>query len=162
MWKCVEAKRTPTCSSVTRELSCRGGCVDGGVWACGWGCIGGRFCPLCLNVGNNLVHCNSPPYTQQCTFPCLLHSTCVFAKFIYSRANNCTFVYLLLAPSVPSGLAVLGQQQLLIKHVHPLLPLYVQGGSHPQRTLITRLRALNNSELDDLFFFLLFTFLFFF
>lgn len=51
------------------------------------------------------------------------------------------FVYLLLPPGIPPGLAVLGQQQLLIKHVHPLLPLYVQGGSHPQRAFIARLRA---------------------
>lgn len=145
MWTCVETKRTPTCSSAIRELSCCGGCVDGGVWACGWGCIGGRFCPLRLNVGNNLVHWNSPPCTQQRTFPRPLHSMCVFAEFVYRRVNNCTFAYLLLAPGVPPGLAVLGQQQLLIKHVHPLLSLYVQGGSHPQGALIARLRALNKS-----------------
>lgn len=60
------------------------------------------------------------------------------------------FVYLLLPPGVPPGLAVLGQQQLLIKHVHPLLPLDVQGGSHPQRALIARLRALNSSATDEL------------
>lgn len=51
-------------------------------------------------------------------------------------------IHLGLVSGVPPGLVVLGQQQLLVEHVHPLLPLDVQSGTHPQGCLIAWLGAL--------------------
>ena len=63
-----------------------------------------------------------------------MHGSCVCLC-----ASVC--VYLGLRPGAASGLVVLGQQQLLIQQVHPLLPLDVQRGAHPQGALAGGLRA---------------------
>lgn len=50
--------------------------------------------------------------------------------------------YLRLLSAVPPGFAVMSQQHLLVQQVHPLLPLDLQGGAHPQRRLLAGLGAL--------------------
>lgn len=84
---------TLTCSSATGELSSNGGCVDCWAWAWAWGrgCVGKRFCPLCLSEGNNLVHCNNPVCTNTqrkaafSTWHCTYHTTAVTA--IWRQTN---------------------------------------------------------------------------
>lgn len=55
-------------------------------------------------------------------------------------------IYRSLWPVVPRGLVVLGQQQLLVQYVHPLLPLDVQSGPHTQRRLTARLGACTDAD----------------
>lgn len=62
-------------------------------------------------------------------------------------ALESTYLLLLLS-GAPPGLVVLGQQQLLVQHVHPLLPLDVQSGSHPQRRLVAGLGALMTTDVE--------------
>ena len=68
------------------------------------------------------------------------------------RGNKsvCASIYLRLVSGVPPGLIVLGQQHLLVKQVHPLLPLDVQCGTHPQRRLTTWLGALMITDVNTL------------
>lgn len=164
-----------TCSSATGELSNNGGCVEGCVWACGRGCTGGRFCPLCLKEGNNRVHCNNPPWTMthtdihrqnQAVFHIWLCKCMYMHVFVCWRwatsnwqvessvcqsvdqcGNKCVFIYLLLLSGVPPRLVVLCQQQLLVEHVHPLLPLDIQCGAHPQGCLMSWLGALTTRPI---------------
>lgn len=51
-------------------------------------------------------------------------------------------MYLWLMSGVPSCLAVMSQEHLLVKQVHPLLPLDFQSGAHPEGCLLTGLGAL--------------------
>lgn len=68
-----------------------------------------------------------------------------------SGDNNCVPVstHLWLAPGAPPGLVVLGLQQLLVQHVHPLLPLDVQSGAHPQGSLVARLGAWKHKGVEN-------------
>lgn len=61
----------------------------------------------------------------------------------------CASIYLRLVSGVPPGLVVLGQQQLLVEQVHPLLPLDVQRGTHPQRRLTAWLGALVTKDVNN-------------
>lgn len=58
-------------------------------------------------------------------------------------------IYLWLLSGVPPGLVVLGQQQLLVEQVHPLLPLDVQSGTHSQGRLVAWLGALMNTDVNN-------------
>ena len=58
-------------------------------------------------------------------------------------------LYLWLLSGVPPGLVILCQQQLLVEHVHPLLPLDVQRGSHPQWCLTGWLGALTTRDVNN-------------
>lgn len=60
-------------------------------------------------------------------------------------------IYLALVSGVPPGLVVLGQQHLLVEQVHPLLPLDVQCGTHPQGRLIAWLGALMITYVNNTF-----------
>lgn len=70
------------------------------------------------------------------------HSRCISVAISVS-------LYLWLLSGVPPGLVVLCQQQLLVQHVHPLLPLDVQRGTHPQGCLIGWLGALTTRDLNN-------------
>lgn len=59
--------------------------------------------------------------------------------------------YLRLMSGIPPSLVVLGQEQLLVQQVHPLLPLDVQGGAHPEGRLVARLRALMSTDFNNAF-----------
>lgn len=56
-----------------------------------------------------------------------------------------------LMSGVPPSLIVLCQEQLLVQQVHPLLPLDVQGGPHPEGRLVGRLRALMSTDFNKAF-----------
>lgn len=71
----------------------------------------------------------------------------VCASVCYKSA--CVSIYLWLRSGVPPGLVVLGQQQLLVELVHPLLPLDVQSGTHPQGRLIAWLGALMTMDVNN-------------
>lgn len=59
--------------------------------------------------------------------------------------------YMWLMSGIPPSLVVLGQEQLLVQQVHPLLPLDVQGGTHPEGRLVARLRALMSTDFNKAF-----------
>lgn len=50
---------------------------------------------------------------------------------------------------VPSCLAVMSQEHLLVEQVHPLLPLDFQSGAHPQGCLLTGLGALATTHTSE-------------
>lgn len=114
----------------------------------GGAALGVGSVPCASTRGTTWSTAAARPTQGDAHFP-VFYTLCVCSLFSAEPIIG-LFVYLLLPPGVPPGLAVLGQQQLLIKHVHPLLPLYVQGGSHPQRALVARLRGFNSSGTDSL------------
>lgn len=131
-----------TCSSAITELSNSGGCVDAGVWPWGRGRASGRLCPLCLREGNNLVQCKKPGCTKWKSFESGLVALVHWWWGTWA-------MYLWLMPGVPSCLAVMSQEHLLVKQVHPLLPLDFQSGTHPQGCLLTGLGALPTTHTSE-------------